>query len=162
MVGSMGGLAILAISVVMGAAVVGLVGVTLMAGNTSVQEPWQVVKDNVTVAGRMAFVVTCGVFAAGCPPECCTSVDNIQLINYRGDYYYVRNVQQPTCHQTESTITATDLNGHAATTIEIVCSDQASTLPITIWFTNSTVYCISPAVGPQGNNWGVSAPTCPS
>jgi hypothetical protein len=162
MVGSMGGLAILAISVVMGAAVIGLVLVTFVSGNNSVQEPWQVVKDNVTVTGRMASVVICSVFAASCPPECCTSIDNIQLINYRGEYYYARNVQQPTCHQTESTITATDFNGHAAITIEAGCKDQVSTLPITIWFTNSTVYCISPAVGPQGNNWGVTAPTCPS
>jgi hypothetical protein len=157
----MGGLAILATSVVMGAAVIGLVGVTLMSGNDSVQEPWRVVKDNVTVTGRIALVVNCGVFASSCPPECCTSVHNIQLINYRGDYYYVRNVQRPICHQIESTTTSTDVNGHPATTIE-VSREVQSILPVTIWFTNSTVYCISPAFGPQGNNWGVSAPTCPS
>jgi len=162
MVGTMGGLATLATSVVMGAAVIGLAGMTIMSGNNSVQEPWQVVRDNVTVTGRMAFTVICGVFAASCPPECRNSIDNIQLINYQGNYYYVRNVQQPTCHQAETTITATDFNGHAATTIEAGCKDQVTILPITIWFTNSTVYCISPAVGPHGNNWGVRAPTCPS
>ena len=155
-------LAILAISVVTGAAVIGLVVITFVSGNNSVQEPWQVVKDNVTVSGNMAFVVTCSVFAMACPPGCCTSIDNIQLINYRGDYFYVRNVQQPTCQSAETTITATDANGHAARTIVAGCKDQVSTLPITIWFTNSTVYCISPAVGPRGNNWGVSAPTCHS
>jgi hypothetical protein len=157
----MGGLAILATIVVMGAVVIGLVGVTLMSGNNSVQEPWQVVRDNVTVTGKMAFSMTCGVFDGGCPPECCKSIDNIQLINYRGDYFYVRNVEQPTCHNMETTITATDANDHAATTIEVSC-EVKSTLPVTIWFTNSTVFCISPAVGPQGNKWGVSAPTCPS
>ncbi len=170
----MRGIAILAICFVAGAGVVGLVGATFASGSNSVQEPWQVVKDNVTVTGRMAFIVTCGVFAMGCLPDCCTSIDNIQLINYRGDYYYVRNVQQPTCHiHTETTITATDyagadvaairagLAGHVATTIIAGCQAQ-SILPITMWFTNSTVYCISPAVGPEGNNWGIIVPTCPS
>ena len=50
----MRGLAILAISAVMGVAVIGLVAMTLTSGGNSAQQPWQVVKNNVTVTGRMA------------------------------------------------------------------------------------------------------------
>jgi hypothetical protein len=153
------GLAILAVSVVMGVTVIGLVGITLMSGSNPTQKPLQVIKDNMTVTGKMAFVVTCNVFAASCPPDCCTSVFNIQLINYQGNYYYVRNVMLPYGPGPATTITSTQAGGHVVTTISL--GQMESNLPVTIWFTNSTVYCISPSVGPQGNNWGVSAPSCP-
>jgi hypothetical protein len=154
----MRGLAIMAISAVMGVAVIGLVGITLMSGANSAQQPWQVVRNNVTVTGPIGTTVVCGVFAASCVPECCTSIDNNQLINYRGNYYYLRVVTLDTDYGPATTSTSTE-SGRVVTTI--TAGQPQSTLAVTIWFTNSTVYCISPAFGPEGNNWGVSAPTCP-
>jgi hypothetical protein len=153
----MRGPVILAIGVIIGVTVVGLVGITLISGGNSAQQPWQVVKNNVTVTGPIVKTVVCGVIVSGCPPECCTSIDNNQLINYQGNYYYVRNLTLGTNPGPAITTTSTEA-GRVVTTI--IAGQDQSTLTITVWFTNSTVYCISPAVGPQGNNWGVSAPTC--
>src|ERR1700733_9356189 len=72
----MRGLAIVAISAVMGVTVIGLVGITLMSGGNSAQQPWQVVRNNVTVTGPIGTTIVCGIFAASCVPECCTSIDN--------------------------------------------------------------------------------------
>jgi hypothetical protein len=104
----MKGVAILAVGVITGVAIIGIIGVTMISGSESTSQHWQVIKDNVTVTGKMAFVVTCNVFAAGCPPECCTSINNIQLIKYQDTYYYVRNVALPANPGPETTITSTE------------------------------------------------------
>jgi hypothetical protein len=80
------------------------------------------------------------------------------LINYQGNYYYVHNETLGTSPAPATTVIST-MAGREVTTI--IAGQDQSTLTIMIWFTNSTVYCISPAFSPQGNHWGVSAPACP-
>ena len=153
----MRGAPILAASVVMAITVVGIVGLTMMSGGGSPAQP-QVVRDNVTVTGKMAMEVTCGAFAIDCP-VLIASVDNIQLIKYQGDYYYVRHASFGTDPGPATTTTSTQADGRVVTTIS--AGQPQSTLEVTLWFTNSTVYCISPADGPGGGPWPGNLPTCP-
>lgn len=161
---SMKGLAILVIAAVAGATVVGLVEfATTPAGSsesaTSSSFPtWQVVRDNVTVTGPMAEEVACSFFGFDCP-TIITSIADVKLVEYEGTYYYVHNMTFGTNPAPSTTITSTQADGRVVSTIS-VGQDQSS-LAVTLWFTNSTVYCISPSTGPSGKPWPTELPACP-
>jgi hypothetical protein len=115
--------------VVLGVVIVGLVAASPVPRSTS--QPWQVVKENVTVTGTAAYDAECGVPGLDCPPAYLPSTrtaSGLELILYEGNYYYLYNATNP-----------------------------ITRLPFTTWLTNSTVYCVS---GSQGA-FGMAAPPCP-
>jgi hypothetical protein len=152
-----------ALCVLTGVTVVGVISVTTLStsnlsasesDSSTQQEPWQVVNNNVTVTGKMAEVITCETPLVGLAcPALITSINNIQLIKYQGNYYYVENVEH---YNTITSTTYTIVSGRTESVINV--RQGAPAFLATVWFTNSSVYCISPAVtnSPMG-----SYPTCP-
>ncbi len=113
--------------------------------------PWQVVKNNVTVSGGMAFNIYCDFPVI---PTCPLPFPNdgggpylyAELVNYQGDYYYVHN----------NTILTGAVFTTATATTGVTTTYVPSGTQITIWFTNSTIYCVSPE-----GFWSLGYPTCP-
>lgn len=89
---------------------------------------WQVVSNNVTIYGLVAGT-PCGALRLPCVTWPNQSL-SVQLIRYEGDYYYVSNYS-----------VGNNVDGYKK---------------YTIWFTNSTVYCISPKV-----EWAIACPGQP-
>jgi hypothetical protein len=149
--------------VLTGVAVVGVISVTTLStsnvnasesDSSTRQEPWQVVNNNVTVTGKMAEVITCETPLIGFScPVLITSINDIQLIKYQGNYYYVKNEEH---YNAITSTTYTIVAGRTESGIDV--GQGAPAFLATVWFTNSSVYCISPAVtnSPMG-----SYPTCP-
>jgi hypothetical protein len=87
---------------------------------------YQVLETNLTLTGQAA-TVPCTGMNEGCPSATNASVSQVELIRYGPSVFYVYNQSAPTG------------------------APQSDEQPIepyvnyTIWFTNSTVYCISPA-----------------
>jgi len=117
-------------------------GFVLLSSSSSTQSQsgWQVVRSNVTVYGMPAYLGRCTAIAAWCPllsPDLSLTVN---LINYKGTYYYAYT------------------HGYAATEYQsnsiVVVSETAFTY--TAWFTNSTLYCVTPA------ELNTAPITCPS
>jgi hypothetical protein len=80
--------------------------------------PWQVIDKNVTIYGDLTGI-PCGALMLSCVTYPNQSLI-VQLIKYKSNYYYVSNY----------TIVSS-ISGHTT---------------YSIWFTNSTDYCISPKV----------------
>jgi len=84
---------------------------------STVAEPYQVVRDNVSVTGNIIQSIDCDI-----PPYVCAiygpgpTLRGGQLINYQGSYYYL-------------------FSG-------LVVENTKTSF--TVWFTNSTIYCVTP------------------
>jgi hypothetical protein len=93
-----------------------------------------VLRYDLVVKGHMAFEIECVLLEATCPYQVVEdpshlALGGIELISYDGSYYYAYNSIPP--------------------------APGFPDLLFTVWFTNSTIYCVSPA-----GNWGVSARRC--
>jgi len=82
---------------------------------------WHVVRSNVTVHGMPAYLGSCVATAAWCPILTQNMSLTVNLITYKGTYYYA-------------------YTGEFAIT-EVGVSHTAGTY--TAWFTNSTLYCVT-------------------
>ena len=102
---------------------------------------YQIVKENLTVSGRAAEVPCSGFNLADCASFGNGTLHNVELISYGGAFYYLFTVVEP--------------NGEGQND-----SQPLPTSVYTVWFTNSTVYCISPA-HPITNSLHQN-PTCPT
>jgi len=100
---------------------------------------YQVIESNLTLRGQTAVVPCVGFNVAGCPSASNASLSQVELIKYGDELFYLSNQSLP---------------GAAA-------GDQSeSNTTYTVWFNNSTVYCISPA-HPSTNTYHEN-PTCPA
>src|ERR1700693_3165018 len=117
-------------------------GFVLLSSSSSTQSEsgWRVVRSNVTVYGMPAYLGRCIAIAAWCPlltPDLSLTVN---LINYKGTYYYSYTHEYAANeYQSNSTV---------------VVSQTAFTY--TAWFTNTTLYCVTPA------ELNTAPITCPS
>jgi hypothetical protein len=148
--------AITAVAIVLFVIAASAVGITGYAFLTSSQSNnarpsvngLRVVSTSVTVHGEPAFIGLCEAIAASCPPSEMNASLNVELINYNDDYYYVHNDTVVS----GGTITETHTNSTGGLNITTVTGNQ-STVTYTAWFTNSTLYCVTPNLD--------TAPTCP-
>lgn len=104
--------------------------------------PWGVIESNLTLTGPVV-AIPCRVFNQGtCPPPSTAIIRDVELIAYGPNRYYLISQNQ-----------IVGYNGSVSNT-------TALRVNYTMWFTNSTIYCISPAflVG----NAAVIYPTCPT
>jgi hypothetical protein len=102
---------------------------------------YQVLETNLTLTGPPA-TVPCTGMNEGCPSATNASISKVELIRYGPSVFYVYNQSAPT---------GAPLS--AANPVEPYVN-------YTIWFTNSTVYCISPAH--VLTNTGHQNRTCPT
>lgn len=119
----------------------GYVLLTSGASPTVSGNDWRVVSRNVTVYGKPAIIGICQAPGSTCPIgiEPNKASLNVELINYKGNYYYIHNGTIisggiVTMSRTNST------GGLSVTTITY----SQSTITYTAWFTNSTLYCVTP------------------
>jgi hypothetical protein len=108
----------------------------------------RVVDANVTVYGEPAFIGRCEAIAANCPPFGMNASLSVELIIYNDAYYYVHN--DTVISGGVLTETHTDSTGGLNVT---TVTEEQLTVTYTAWFTNSTLYCVSPGFE--------TAPTCP-
>ena len=108
-----------------------------LAPRTAAGPPWTVVKEGISLDGQPATVPCAGLDQLGCEPASSATLSPVALVAYGSGRYYVYN----------ETSKYGTYNG---TVLYINYS---------IWFTNETVYCVTPAylVG----NVNVMYPTCP-
>ena len=112
---------------------------------------WTVVRTNVTVHGLPAFLGMCEAITASCPPPVQENYSlKVDLINYKGIPYY-SYTGKINIGGDVITMTRTDSTGGLSVT---TISMSHSTVTYTAWFTNSSLYCVSPA-----GYWNT---TCPS
>lgn len=102
---------------------------------------YQVVKENLTLTGAAASVPCEGMNLASCPAN--ATLAGVQLIQYGGSYFYLAS-------QAEASGAPMEVNG--------VTASPSTTYAV--WFTNSSVFCISPA-HPLTNTFRQN-PTCPT
>ena len=115
-------------------------GVMLLSSRTSTSSGngFQVVKNNVTVYGLPAIMGRCSAIAASCPYQSNPSLV-VELISYKGTYYYSYSGQIVN----GGTITMTQTNSAGGITVTTTTQSQTTTT-YTAWFTNSTLYCVTP------------------
>ena len=123
---------VFALTVVSGLAIIGIAGNALAPQSNPALQPWLVLRNNLTVKGQMVYEIVCVLLEATCPYQTVEnnsnlSLSGVELISYDGSYYY-----------------------------EYRPPPDYPDMLFMVWFTNSTIYCVSPA-----DNWGVSAPLCP-
>ena len=109
----------------------------------------RVINSNITVHREPAFIGLCEAIAAPCPPSEVNASLSVELISYDGAYYYVHNdtvIGGGTITQIHTDATG----GLSITTI----NGSQSAVVYTAWFTNSTLYCVTPHLN--------TAPTCPT
>jgi len=102
---------------------------------------YQVVASNLTLEGQTAIVPCMNFEAAACPPASYASITRVQLIKYGDELFYLYNQTAPTLEAAYQRL-------------------SEPTTSFTVWFTNSTVYCISPA--DPVTHEGQLYPTCPN
>jgi hypothetical protein len=141
------GMILIVISVVL-VIIVGTIGFVMLgsqpgtpsSGTSSASSAvYQVVESNLTLRGHAAVVPCIGFNEAGCPSADNASLSQVELIKYGGEFFYMSNQS---------------LSGAAAE------GQSESSTTYAVWFTNSTVYCISPA-HPLTNTERQN-PTCPT
>ena len=103
--------------------------------------PYQVVGSNLTLSGQAAGVPRAGLNLGDCQAN--ATLTDVELISYGGGLYYLYSEALPNGAPTA-------LNGATATPTSLY----------TVWFTNSSVYCVTPA-HPLTNTF-VQNPTCPT
>jgi hypothetical protein len=125
-------------------------GFILLSSRTSTPSgnDFQIVKSNVAVYGLPAVLGRCSAIAASCPPQTFNSSLVVELINYKGTYYYVYSGRIVN----GGTVTMTHTDSTGGVTVTTLTQTQATTT-YTAWFTNSTLYCVTPDMD--------TAPTCP-
>ena len=109
------------------------------ASSTTSSSVYQVVESNLTLQGPAAVTPCVGFNEAGCPSASNAFLSQVELIKYGDEFFYLSNQSLP---------------GAAAE------GQSESNTTYTVWFTNSTVYCISPA-HPLTNTFHEN-PTCPT
>lgn len=100
---------------------------------------YQVVAQNMTLKGQAASVPCEGLNLGSCPSN--STLTGVALIRYGGAYYYLRSLVEPSGVPANS-------------------SGVTPTAVYTLWFTNSSLYCVSPA-HPLTNALR-QTPTCPT
>lgn len=127
-------------------------GFILLSSRTSTLSgnDFQVVKSNLAVYGLPAVLGRCSAIAASCPPQTFNSSLVVELINYKGTYYYAYSGQIVN----GGTITMTQTNSEGAISVTTITQSQTTTT-YTAWFTNSTLYCVTP-------NMNTAPITCPN
>lgn len=111
------------------------------SSETSTSAVYQVVKENLTLNGQAAQQPCIGFNLGNCTASSTVSLHNVDLITYGSRYYYLYS--------------ASESNGEP--------QNDSQPLPVTtytVWFTNSSVYCINPA-HPLTNSERQN-PTCPT
>jgi hypothetical protein len=112
---------------------------------TQSKNSFQVVRTNVVVQGMPAYLGFCIAFLVFCGTAPIQNYSlTVNLIKYNGTYYY------------EHTMTGTEVPGNSAVGSGINASNIAGsqTTAYTTWFTNTTVYCVTPEMN--------TVPTCPT
>ncbi|HEV2139411.1 MAG TPA: hypothetical protein VGR53_11280 [Nitrososphaerales archaeon] len=94
---------------------------------------YQTIERNLTLRGQAAVVPCVGFNEANCPSAPNATLHPVDLITYGGTYYYLYN-------KTEET-QCCGVFSNATTTITIAPTFST----YATWFTNSSVFCISPA-----------------
>jgi hypothetical protein len=101
---------------------------------------YQMVGRNLTLKSQTANI-PCTVLYTGCPPANNASISQVEPIKYGTFFFYQYN---------QTAITGAPLSGEHPVQIAVY----------TVWFTNSTVFCISPAH--PLTNTEQQIPTCPT
>jgi len=140
----------LTILVIMIVAVSAGTGVYVVLSPSQATQNWTVVKTDVTVRGMPAFFGLCEAISASCPPPIQGNYSlRVDIINYRGTLYYsytgTINIGGEAI-----TMTSTDSSGGLHVT---TISNSQSTVTYTAWFTNSSLYCVSPS-----GYWNMTCP----
>ena len=116
-------------------------GAFIMISQSQTTHNLTVVETNVTVHGTPAFLGLCEAIAASCPfPIGENYTLTVDLIRYKGTLYY--SYTGTINLGGLITMTSTDSSGGLLVT---TISSSRSTLTYTAWFTNSSLYCVSPA-----------------
>ena len=109
---------------------------------------YQVTDENLTLHGEAAIVPCKGFNSAVCPSAGNASLYHVELVRYGGEDYYLSSYTEYPSGQSVECV------GSSCVTLTTTASTY------TVWFTNSTVYCISPA-HPFTNSEHQN-PTCPT
>lgn len=107
---------------------------TITTTTTVTQTNVAVMRTDLTLTGEAAVVPCVGFNFGGCPSASNASLYPVELIKYGPSYYYRYNQSAP--------------------------DDSGQTIEYTVWFTNSSTYCISPAH--PFTNTSHQNPTCPT
>ena len=119
-----------AASAVVAAVVAGGLGAAVLYSADSPQ-PWQTVRTGITVHGTPAYIGRCVALDLWCGVGIQGMSLGVSLIRYNGTYYYVHTGE----------FSFTELQNDSTT----VLSQTAGAY--TAWFTNSTLYCVTPYMG---------------
>lgn len=133
---------VIAVVVVSAVSVFGLVSAftpSSPSGAVTQGSVYQVVDSNLTLGGQAAGVPCTGLDLGSCPTN--ATLTDVELISYGGVPYYLYSETLP--------------NGGGT-----IAGGSAPTSVYTVWFTNSSVYCVSPA-HPLTSTL-VQNPTCPT
>jgi hypothetical protein len=95
---------------------------------------WQVLRDNMTVNGHTACMVSAAIL--GCPNENNATLTNVELINYKGALYY--------------SVTFPPLTNQGMPGV-------GKPIAYTVWFTDSTIFCAKPPIEFPAETY----PVCP-
>lgn len=137
---------------VISASAIGFVTIYSQSTGPRPASDWYIVKSNVTVHGLPAIIGMCESIASSCPigAEPSNASLIVELVNYKSTYYYAYSGQIIN----GGIITMTRTNSTGGTNVTTVTQTQ-TTITYTAWFTNSTLYCVTPSMS--------TAPiTCPS
>jgi len=157
--------------------VVGLVLWLVSLPLSGVKEPYEVVKENVTVTGGVPNEIICQVYvpcdsipyttlnSSGShptnPPD--STLRGVELINYKGSYYYLYTStnditveKQVTGQAGPNATTWVVTNSLGSATTYTYTESLQPVVRFIVWFTNSSIYCIGPA-----GDYGIKAPVCP-
>jgi hypothetical protein len=94
---------------------------------------YQVIDENLTLRGQAAVVPCMGFNSAVCPSAANASLYPVELIKFGGEDYYLSSYTEYP-------------SGQSVGCVNSICSTETGPIgTYTVWFTNSTVYCISPA-----------------
>lgn len=134
--------------------VIAIVGVVLISSDSRTNggaATIRTVSRNTTIHGELAVIGICEPPSSTCPigatPGSASLV--VELIEYNGTYYYVHSGTLIT----GGTVTETSTNSTGGVVVTTSTSSEV-TVDYTVWFTNSTLYCVTP-------NLGTATMTCP-
>jgi hypothetical protein len=108
---------------------------------TSASGVYQVLAQNLTIYGKPANLPCTWLNQTECQPVSTASLSGVELVGYGLKHYYVYSMEAD--------------NGEARNG-----SQPVPTTLYTTWFTNSSIYCISPAHPLTNTN--IQFPTCPT
>lgn len=125
-------------------------------GGSTTSTPYQVLKENLTLQpGPVEQDVDCGIRGIFCSPDCCV-LNGVSLISFEDtDYYVYSDHHTGTTEEVTITVASTISAGETSTSY-LTTLEQNPSWSFTTWFTNSSIYCISPS-----GDWSYQLPTCP-